>query len=483
MLLSKILKIRNFYSTINRHRKLSTKHSENFLSILDGNPELISTSVSVLGHHGQDEGPEHGVNPELVLYPETTAQVSQIMEICNFEKIPVIPYGTGTGLEAGISAIKGGISLDLSRMNAITDFHPEDFDVTVGPGVTREALNQDIKDSGLWFSVDPGANASICGMCATGASGTNTIKYGTIKENVLNLEVVGADGSVYYTAGNATSRPRKTSAGYDLTHLIVGSEGTLGVITKAIVKLHPQPSSVAAAIVDFPDIKSAVDTVVMVLQCGIGIARIEILDDVAVKASNAYSGLNNPVKPMLFMEFHAGSDEGLKEQSDMVKDISDGNGGGDFQWAVLQEDRNKLWTARHKLYYASINLRAGSRAVTTDVAVPISNLPQILVETKEDIMKTGLIGPLLGHVGDGNFHAILLFDPKNEEEYRKCKQVSHRMANKAIEMGGTCTGEHGIGTGKIGLLQNQYGMNGINVMKSIKNTLDPHNILNPGKVL
>eukprot|EP00096_Caligus_rogercresseyi_P011070 TRINITY_DN4243_c0_g1_i1.p1 TRINITY_DN4243_c0_g1~~TRINITY_DN4243_c0_g1_i1.p1 ORF type:complete len:495 (-),score=96.03 TRINITY_DN4243_c0_g1_i1:136-1620(-) len=458
-------------------------YSSKLRSILGGDDKNVSVAEAVRNQHGQDEGPEKGSLPDIVVFPGNTEEVSEVLKLCHKDGIPLIPYGTGTGLEAGISAIQGGVCLDLSRMDQILEYHPEDFNISVQPAVTREILNHHVKNDGLWFPVDPGANASVCGMCATGASGTNTVRYGTIRDNCVNLEVVLADGSIVHTAGIHGQRPRKTSAGYDLTNLMIGSEGTLGVITQATLNLHPQPNCVSSAVVGFPSIKHAVDTVVSTLQCGIPIARIELLDEVAVKATNEYSKLDNPETPTLFIEFHASSDEALQEQTLFLSSLAEENEGSDFKWATLQEDRNKLWTARHKLFWATIGLRPGSRSVTTDVAVPISRLPEILELTRKDIIQADLFGPLLGHVGDGNFHAFLLFDPEDKDEYKRCKEVSHRMAARALEMGGTCTGEHGIGTGKIDLLKAQYGPAGIHVMKSIKNALDPKGILNPGKVL
>lgn len=441
----------------------------------------VSLAEAVRTQHGQDEGPDKGAVPDLVVQPGEVGEVSEICKLCYADSIPIIPYGTGTGLEAGISALHGGVCVDVSRMDKILDYHPEDFDVIVQPGVTREALNHHIKDDGLWFPVDPGANASICGMCATSASGTNAVRYGTIKENCMNLEVVLPDGRILHTGGEG-KRPRKSSAGYNLTNLFVGSEGTLGIITQATMRLHAQPEAVAAAVVSFPDVQSAVDTVVMILQCSLPMARMELLDSLAIKSCNLYSNLTLKEEPTLFLEFHS-SEAGLEYQTSTVAEIAKDNGGSDFAWATKTEDRNKLWTARHKLYYAGLGLRPGSRSVTTDVCVPISHLPEMIATTREDIDKSGVTGPILGHVGDGNFHVFLLFDPEKPEEYKIGKEVSHRMASRALELGGTCTGEHGIGTGKIGLLQAQFGDVGIDAMWSIKQAFDPKGIMNPGKVL
>jgi len=453
--------------------------SENLKKILGDKNVAISESVKL--QHGQDEGPDKGLPPDIVAFAESTEHVSEICKFCYSSSIPIIPYGTGTGLESGISAMFGGVCIDMSKMDAITDYHLEDFDVKVQPGVTREGLNHHVRNDGLTFPVDPGANASICGMCATGASGTNAVKYGTIKENCLNLEVVLPDGRILNTGGK-DKRPKKSSAGYNLTDLFIGSEGTLGIITSATMKLHPMPEAVSAAICHFPTIEAAVDTVVQTMQSSMPIARIELLDEVSVKATNDYSKLDLVENPTLFFEFH-GSEAGLEQQTELVKELADMNGGSDFKFASQQEDRNRLWTARHKLYYATLALKPGSRAVITDVCVPISRLPDILLETRKDIDATGIIGPCFGHVGDGNFHAVLLFDPNNPDEYKRCKEVSYRMGYNAMEMGGTCTGEHGIGTGKRILLKEMLGDVGIDIMRNIKHAIDPKGIMNPGKVL
>ena len=447
-----------------------------------GGDKNVSLAEAVRAQHGQDEGPEFGRKPDLVVFPENVAQVSEVLKICHKDSIPVVPYGTGTGLEAGISALKGGVCIDLTaNMKGIEDYHPEDFDVTVEPGVTREDLNHYLKDDGLWFPVDPGAEASICGMCATSASGTNAVRYGTIKENCLNLEVVLPDGQIMYTGGK-DKRPRKSSAGYNLTNLFVGSEGTLGVITKATVRLHAQPESVAAAVVSFPDIQSAVNTVVMALQCAVPMARMELLDSLSIKAGNEYSHMNMDETPHLFLEFHS-SEAGMEAMTSLVGDLAAENGGSNFEWASQQEDRSKLWTARHKLLYASLGLKPGHRCVVTDCCVPISNLPEMLIKTREDIDASGITGPMFGHVGDGNFHSILLFDPESKEEFLRCKELARKMAERALSLGGTCTGEHGIGTGKMNLLKEQVGEVGLQTMWSIKKALDPKGIMNPGKML
>ena len=441
----------------------------------------FTTAKSILSHHGQDMGPHGGQPPHAVVWPRSPQEVADICRICHSNEIPIIPFGTGTGLEGGIVALQGGVAINVTKMDAIVSIHEEDFTAVVQPGVTREMLNSELKSSGLWFPVDPGADASICGMCATGASGTNAVKYGTMKENCINMEVVLAQGEIIETAGVGV-RPRKSSAGYNLTELFLGSEGTLGIITSATIRLHAIPECVASAVVSFPDLQAAVDTVVGTLQSGIGIARLELLDDIQMKACNQYSDLNYTESPTLFIEFH-GSNSGVTEQIEVVKMLSEQNNGGEFLWSEKQEDRNKLWKARHAVHHANKAYCPGYRGLATDVCVPISELPKIVMETKNDIEKRGLIGPIVGHAGDGNFHSMLMFDPNNKEEERICEEVAERMARRALELGGTISGEHGVGIGKVKLLEEQFGPQGIDVMRRIKSCLDPKSILNPGKVI
>jgi len=436
---------------------------------------------AVRTQHCNDESAEKGMPPDLVVFPTSVQQVSEICKLCSAEGVPLIPHGTGTGMENGVSAVRGGVCVDLTKMSGIEDYHPDDFDVSVRPGVTREDLNHYVKDDGLMFTVDPGANASICGMCATGASGTNTVRYGTIRENVRNLEVVLASGDVIHTAGGERQRPIKSSAGYDLTNLFLGSEGTLGVITRATVRLRPQPEAVAAAVVSFPDVQSAVDTVMMTLQSAVPVARVELLDAVAMKACNAYNKLTMQETPTLFLEFN-GTESSLKEQASTVAEISEANGGSELEWSTRPEERSRLWKARHSLHYACLALKPGSRLVPTDIAVPMSELPNMLSEARLEIEAAGLTGPLFGHVGDGNFHMALLFDPASREEFEAASRVEEKMALLAIERGGTCTGEHGVGSVKRELLLRQYGPAGMTAMKSIKAALDPKGIMNPGKI-
>jgi D-lactate dehydrogenase (cytochrome) len=358
----------------------------------------------------------------------------------------------------------------------------EDSDCVVQPSVTRVALNNYLRDVGLWFPIDPGANASLCGMAATSASGTNAVRYGTMHENVLNLEVVLADGTVLDTAGKGR-RSRKSAAGYNLTNLFIGSEGTLGIITQATLRLYGVPEAMVSAVCHFTDVKSAIDATVEVLQTGIPVARIEFLDDVQMQASINFSHLTGfDTVPSLFLEFH-GSNQSVNEQAKMTSDIMASHGGSGFKWAADQTERNKLWSARHNAFYADLAIRPGSKIIATDVAVPISRLPEIITATKEDIVKSGLIGPIVGHVGDGNFHILLVCDPDNDEEFSRAKQLANRTAERALAMGGTCTGEHGIGLGKKLLLEKQFGPAGIQVMRTLKAALDPKGIMNPGKII
>nr|AQZ26747.1 lactate dehydrogenase [Aurelia sp. 1 GW-2014] len=443
--------------------------------------ENVSTSMSVREHHGHDESYHESMMPSAVLFPQNVEQVSEIAKLCYSKNIHMLPFGSGTGLEGGVSATEGGISIDLTKMDKITDLNPEDFDVTVEPGVKRSDLNHHVKDAGLWFPVDPGAECSLCGMVATSASGTNAVRYGTMRENVINLEVVLADGTIINTAGK-DRRTKKTAAGYNLTNLFVGSEGTLGIVTKATLRLYPIPETIVAAVCSFPTIKDAVDCVVMILQCGIPVARIELMDDVAMDMCNKYSSTDYHVAPSLFLEFH-GSDRSVEDQVEKTNEIVTMNEGSNFFWAKEMEDRNRLWKARHSMYYAALAYKPGCKGIVTDVCVPVSHLPELVTAAKEDAISSNLITPILGHVGDGNFHCFVIMDPRDPDEVSAAKHFHERLARHALELNGTCTGEHGIGIGKMKLLKEELGDNTINVMKSIKKALDPKNLLNPGKVL
>lgn len=441
----------------------------------------VSFSAAVREQHGRDESIHRCCPPDVVVFPRCVEEVSALAKVCHQHNLPIIPFGTGTGLEGGVSAVKGGVCFSLRNMDQVLDLHPEDFDVTVEPGVTRKALNSYLRDTGLWFPVDPGANASLCGMAATSASGTNAVRYGTMRENVLNLEVVLADGTVLHTAGRGR-RPRKTAAGYNLTNLLVGSEGTLGIITKATLRLYGIPEAMVSAVCSFPSVQAAVDSTVQILQAGVPIARIEFLDDVMMDACNRFSSLSYAVSPTLFLEFH-GSERSLEEQVLTAEDITQSNGGSDFQWARDAGSRERLWKARHDAWYAALALRPGCKAYATDVCVPLSRLPQIIVETKQDLMENRLTGPIAGHVGDGNFHCLMVVEPSDPEELHRVHLFTERLARRALALDGTCTGEHGVGLGKRALLCEEVGPEAVKVMQRLKDSLDPKNLMNPGKIL
>lgn len=452
--------------------------SSEFLEELRGVVEQrLSTSNAVCQHHGKGEGHHPGTPPGAVVFAHSTEEVSEIVKICARHKVPVIPYGTGTALEGHIAALHGGVCIDVSEMNEILQVNAEDLDVRVQAGVTRKQLNEYLRDVGLFFPVDPGADASLGGMTATRASGTNAVRYGTMRENVLSLTVVMADGRIIKTAGRA----KKSAAGYDLTRLFVGSEGTLGVITEITLKLYGIPESMTSAVCSFGDLESAVNTVILTIQSGIPIARIELLDEVQMDAINKYAKLDYPVAPTLFFEFH-GSEAGAAEQAATVAEIAKDFGGADFKWATKTEDRNKLWQARHDAYYSVLALSPGKVMIATDVCVPISRLAECIIETRKDIDKSGLTAPIVGHVGDGNFHLSLLIDPEDVDEVERANGVNERMVMRALAMDGTCTGEHGIGCGKIDFLVAEHG-EAISVMRSMKVALDPDNIMNPGKII
>ena len=413
----------------------------------------------------------------MVVFPETTEEVCRIVKVCAGRQVPIIPYGTGTSLEGHIAALRGGVCIDLGRMNNIIAVNDEDLDVIVEAGVTREQLNRHLSDRGLFFPIDPGADASLGGMAATRASGTNAVRYGTMREGVLALCVVMADGRVIRTS----RRARKSAAGYDLTRLFVGSEGTLGVITEVTLRLHGIPDAISSAVVSFPTMEGAVATVIATIQMGVPIARIELLDDVQMDAINKYSGLDYPVQSTLFLEFH-GTEAGVAEQAEQVEEICQDQGGGNFKWAVKVEDRNKLWKARHMALYAALAMRPGARAWPTDVCVPISRLAECIAETKKDLAESPLMAPLVGHAGDGNFHLVLLIDPEKEDEMAEARRLNERLIMRALAMEGTCAGEHGIGYGKMEFLPAEHG-EAMTVMRAVKQALDPDNIMNPGKIV
>jgi D-lactate dehydrogenase (cytochrome) len=390
----------------------------------------------------------------------------------------VIAYGTGTSLEGHILALQGGLSIDVSQMNQVVALNAEDLTVTVQPGVTRKQLNVEIKDTGLFFPIDPGADASIGGMAATRASGTNAVRYGTMRENVLGLTVVTAQGKIVKTG----TRAKKSSAGYDLTRLFVGSEGTLGIITEITLKIYPHPEAISAAVCSFTTIANAVDTVIQAIQIGVPLARVEFVDENGVRALNRHDKLTLPEKPLLLFEFH-GSEQGVKEQAELVQQIADEHGAIGFEWATRPEDRSRLWQARHNAYFALLQLRPGSRAISTDCCVPISRLTECLLETKADCDRENLIYGIVGHVGDGNFHVQMLVDPSDPTDVARAESVNERMVHRAIAMDGTCTGEHGIGLHKLDFLVHEAGEEAVDLMRTIKHALDPNNIFNPGKVI
>jgi len=439
--------------------------------------DRLSLAEAVREQHGRDESYHDAFPPDVVVYPETTDEVSDIVKLCAARDVPVIPYGTGTSLEGHVAALKGGVCIDLMRLDRIISVNPEDMDVTVEAGVTRKKLNEDLRDTGLFFPIDPGADASIGGMTATRASGTNAVRYGTMRENVLAMTVVMADGRIIRTS----RRARKSSAGYDLTRLFVGSEGTLGVITEITLRLYGIPEAVSSAVCSFPDLEAAIETVISTIHAGVPVARIELLDDVQMDAINKYSKMDFPVLPTLFFEFH-GSKNGVVEQVEIVEALAADVGASDFQWAVKQEDRNRLWQARHDSLYACMALKPGSKGMATDVCVPISRLAECILETRKDIEETGLLAPIVGHVGDGNFHVILLIDPEDKDDLEICKAFNERLVMRALAMDGTCTGEHGIGYGKMDFLVAEHG-EAVSVMRAVKVALDPQNIMNPGKIV
>ncbi len=439
--------------------------------------DRVSTSKSDLDLHGENETHFAPCPPDAVAYPDNTSEVSKIAQICHQHDCPIIPWGTGTSLEGHALAIRGGVTVDMRRMRRLLSVNAEDMDAVVQPGITREALNTDLRATGLFFPIDPGANASLGGMAATRASGTTAVQYGTMRDNILALEVVLADGRIIRTG----SRARKSSAGYDLTALFVGSEGTLGLITELTLRLTGQPEAVSSAICAFDDINAAVTTVIQTIQMGIPMARIEFVDDATARAFNQYAGANMPEKPHLLLEFH-GSDSGVAEQAERVREIVADHGGSDFKWSSLAEDRAALWKMRHNAYYAALSLKPGATAVVTDLCVPISRLAEAVAETRADIAASGIPGPILGHVGDGNFHAVLLIAPGNNAEKKTALDLSHRMAERALALGGTVTGEHGVGMGKLDYMEREHG-EGWQIMADIKRALDPKNLMNPGKMV
>lgn len=439
--------------------------------------ERFTRAQAVRDHHGRDESSYDPAPPDAVIFAHSTDEVSAIVALCALHNVPIIPYGSGSSLEGHLLALQGGLSIDLSEMNAIVAIHPEDLTATVQAGVTRKALNEQLRDTGLFFPIDPGADASLGGMAATRASGTNAVRYGSMRENVLALTVVLADGRIIKTG----TRARKSSAGYDLTRMFVGSEGTLGIITEVTVRIYPQPEHLSVATCTFPTMNEAVQTTIETIQMGVPLSRIEFVDALAIRGMNTYSKLSMEEAPTLFFEFQ-GSESAIQEQIAIVQELADSHGASGFQWATKQEERNKLWAARHNALFALLQLRPGSKAITTDVCVPISRLADCVNETVSDCETTGLMCPIVGHVGDGNFHVLILIDPNSETERDTAEALNHRIVRRAIAMDGTCTGEHGIGLHKMGFLVEEHGDDAVEVMRSIKHALDPRNLMNPGKI-
>ncbi|MDT0136527.1 FAD-linked oxidase C-terminal domain-containing protein [Acidovorax sp. PRC11] len=436
-----------------------------------------SLAQAVREQHGRDEGSMQAPPPSAVVFAESTQDVADAVRLAAQHDVPVIPYGAGSSLEGHLLAIQGGISIDVSRMNRLLSVDADDLTVTVQPGITRKQLNEAIKDTGLFFPIDPGADASIGGMAATRASGTNAVRYGTMRENVLALEVVTASGEAIRTG----TRAKKSAAGYDLTRLLVGSEGTLGVITEVTLRLYPLPEAVSAAICSFPSIEAAVRTVIQTIQLGVPIARVELIDAHTVRMVNAHSKLGLREEPMLLMEFH-GSPAGVQEQAETVQSIAQDWNGNAFEWATTPEERTRLWTARHNAYFAAVQSRPGCRAISTDTCVPISRLADCLLDSVTEADASGIPYFLVGHVGDGNFHFGYLIDPNSDDERMVAERLNHQLVARALAMGGTCTGEHGVGIHKMGFLLDETGPGAVGMMRAIKQALDPKNILNPGKI-
>jgi len=440
--------------------------------------DRVSTSAAVREHHGKDESYFPYAPPDAVVFLQTTEEVRDVVDICRRHRVPMIPYGVGTSLEGHILAVRGGVCIDLSQMNKVLTVHESDLDAVVQAGVTRKQLNEHIKHTGLFFPVDPGADATLGGMAATRASGTNAVRYGTMRENVLSLKVVLADGRIIQTS----RRAKKSAAGYDLTRLLVGSEGTLGIITEVTVRLYPVQEAMSAAVCAFESVDGCTNTVIQTIQAGVPIARCDIVCEKTVAAINKYKKTGYRVAPTVFFEFH-GSSASVVEQAEAVQAIAKENGGMDFVWATKAEERTALWDARHNAYFACLQLKPGSRAVSTDVCVPISRLAECVRETMQDVKDYINPVPLLGHIGDGNFHLMFLIDPDKPEETELAKQFNQRLVERALRMEGTCTGEHGIGMGKIGSMRLELGDDVMDLMRDIKRVFDPDNLMNPGKVV
>ena len=451
--------------------------SPEFIEALGGRfGDRMQTGEAVRRQHGSSEAHFAPVLPDAVVYTRTTDDVVDLVRLCTAAGVPIVPFGAGTSIEGNALPIRGGVSLDLSEMNAIVAVNAEDFDCTVQAGCRREELNEYLRDTGLFFPIDPGANATIGGMASTRASGTNAVRYGTMREAVLSLTVVTPQGDVIRTR----RRARKSAAGYDLTGLYVGSEGTLGIITEVTLRLHPIPEMISSAVCGFKSLQGAVDTVVQSIQLGVPLARVEILDDMQIRACNLWSKLDLPEVTTLFFEFH-GSPAGVAEQIATVEELAGASGGGDFRWASTAEERSKLWKARHDAYYAAVALRPGAVGWSTDVCVPISRLPECIIATKADLATATIPATILGHVGDGNFHVIFSLDPNEPNDMKQAEAINARLVDRALAMDGTCTGEHGIGIGKQDWLEKELG-GAVEVMRTLKRAMDPQNLFNPGKI-
>lgn len=438
----------------------------------------FTTALAVREQHGRDESRYDPMPPDAVLFAHGTEEVAQALRLCASHAVPVIAYGAGTSLEGAILALHGGLTIDLSQMNQLVALHAQDLTATVQAGMTRKQLNHEIRDTGLFFPIDPGADASLGGMAATRASGTNAVRYGTMRDNTLALTVVTAEGRIVRTG----TRARKSSAGYDLTRIFVGSEGTLGVITEVTVKLHPLPEAVAAAVCSFSSTADAVNCVIAAIQVGVPLARVEFLDENGVKAINAHDDMQLPEQPLLLFEFH-GSPAAVKEQTELVQEIAAQFSATGFEWATRPEDRSRLWTARHNAYFALLQMRPGSKAVTTDCCVPISRLAECILDTQADCEKNAMVYSIIGHVGDGNFHVLMMVDPHDPLDVARAEGINARMVARALALDGTCTGEHGVGMHKMDFMLQEHGENGLDLMRSLKRAFDPNNLLNPGKVL
>ncbi len=441
--------------------------------------DRVSTAASVKEHHSHGESWHAAAEPDAVVFPETTDEVRRVVTACAVHGAPIIAFGIGSSLEAHVNAIRGGVSIDLTRMTKVLRLSADDMDVTVEAGLTHRRLNDHLKNTGLMFMVDPGADATIGGMTATRASGTAAVRYGTMRDTVLGLTVVLADGRVVRTGGRA----RKSSSGYDLTRLFVGSEGTLGVITDVTLRLYGRPEAITTAVCNFPSMEAAATTVIQTIQLGVPVARIEIIDEAQLRVVNQYSKTSFPEAPTLFFEFHGPSQAVVEEHARLVKDVTDEHGGSAFRWTSSLEERAKLWEARHNALYATIASRPGCKAWTSDVCVPIAHLAECIVETQADLAASSLVAPLVGHAGDGNFHLIFMLDPNDPDERARVAAANHRLVERALKFGGTCSGEHGVGTGKLKYLEQEHGAEALAVMRQVKAALDPKNLMNPGKLV